>query len=265
MAVSAPIRYKFPDFVPLIKRLQEIRSHLIDDYDRVERFLPNALTGNEKLTGFSEDARLTGIAHLIRLVDCTLLSFTLMNDNLLPPDNKWWDSVRTQPLDSFNHSHRSMTVNTFNNSFIKFGFLHKLFSTIENTSRLVLRALDPAAANNATSSIFSVWRELFPRLTAQTANSADLRTLLRLTRNTIHNNGIYVSKQRQDEQVAYKGTIYHFTHMKPINFVNWTFLIERLDDVRELLVSIVTDPNVIGITNPILDPFATNRTVLPSP
>jgi hypothetical protein len=265
MSVSAPIRYKVPDFDPLIKRLQEIRSHLILDYDRIERLLPNALTGNEKLKGFSEDARLTGIAHLIRLVDCTLLSFTLMNDNLLPPGNKWWDAVRTQPLDSFNNSHRSMTVNTFNNAFIKFGFLHKLFSTIENTSRLILRALDPTASNNATSSIYSVWQELFPRLTAQAPNSADLLTLLRLTRNTIHNNGVYVSKQQQDEHVTYEGTIYDFTHMKPINFVNWTFLIERLDDVRELLVSIVSDATVIGIPNPILDPFATNRTVLPSP
>jgi hypothetical protein len=263
MSVSAPTRYKFPDFDPLIKRLQEIRSQLIGDYDRIEQLLLNALTGNEKLKGFSEDARLTGLAHLIRLVDCTLLSFTLMSDNLLPPDNKWWDAVRTQPLDSFIHSHRSMTVNTFNNSFIKFGFLHKLFSTIENTSRLVLRALDPYAANNATSSIYSVWRELFPRLTAQTANPADLLTLLRLTRNTIHNNGVYVSKHQQDEQITYKGTIYDFTHMKPINFVNWSFLIERLDDVRTLLVSIVSDANVIGITNFIPDPFATNRTILP--
>jgi hypothetical protein len=176
MSVSAPTRYKFPDFDPLIKRLQEIRSHLIGDYDRIEQLLPNALTGNEKLKGFSEDARLTGLAHLIRLVDCTLLSFTLMSDNLLPPDNKWWDAVRTQPLDSFIHSHRSMTVNTFNNSFIKFGFLHKLFSTIENTSRLVLRALDPHAANNASSSIYSVWRELFPRLTAQTAPRGSVKS-----------------------------------------------------------------------------------------
>ena len=53
---------------------------------------------------------------------------------------------------------------------------------------------------------------------------------------------------------------YEFTHAKPISFVNWGFLIDRLDDVWQLLVAVIFDPNIAGVTDGFPDPFAINRT-----
>ena len=69
-------------------------------------------------------------------------------------------------------------------------------------------------------------------------------------------------KNQTNDQVIYKGSTYDFTHGEPINFVNWNFLIDRLDDVRQLVTAVILNPKIIGISDEIPDMFGANRATI---
>jgi hypothetical protein len=121
------------------------------------------------------------------------------------------------------------------------------------------------AANNATADITGVFGALCSRIGSKPLGSDELLKLLRLSRNTYHNNGVFYSEKQTDDDVTYKGKTYHFTHGKPVNFLNWNFLIDRLDDVRELFLAIIMNPTIIGIADEIPDLFSENRKTIAAP
>jgi len=69
--------HDFPDFDALIMKLEQMRSQIGVEYDRL-------------LQNYAEkDARVTTVAHLGSLVDSTNLAFTFITKHLLPLDNIW--------------------------------------------------------------------------------------------------------------------------------------------------------------------------------
>jgi hypothetical protein len=253
MPIHESLYFVLPDFDDLIARLAKIRPEVEADYDRYHEKLRTI--GHD----VTKDARLTAFAHLGGLIDSTNLAFTFMNKQLLPLDNPWWEETYKPPFQPFDSYQRSVNINRFNNAFVKSGFLIKLFSEIESTFRILLRRLDPSACNAGTGSFYFVHEALKSQLTSFPSDSDDLIKVLRLSRNTVHNNGVYFNKSGNDDQVMHKGTTYCFRNGKPIDFVNWEWLIERLDDVRKLFASVISDANIIEITDLIADPFAMNR------
>jgi hypothetical protein len=251
MTAPRAAHYAFPDFDPIVARLVASRSAIQTDRSLI-------LSAKSDLT--DKDIRLTAFTHLHHNVDFALVSIRLLNDFLLPSDNDWWQQPQQQALfGSYNEWYREVIANSFNNAYVKYAFMHKLFGDIENTFRTLLRKIDPSAANNATTDITGVFRALSSRIGYAPNDSEQLMKLLRLSRNTIHSNGVFYPQNQQDDQVTYKGTTYNFTHTKPVKFLNWNFLIDRLDDVRELFTAIITNSNVIGIADEIPDLFAENR------
>ncbi|MEP6743134.1 MAG: hypothetical protein ABJB61_11595, partial [bacterium] len=221
----------------------------------------------EVIPSISEkDVRRTAFAHLANIVSFMTLSFYFINNHLLPPENEWWSKPPQQSLyGSYDVYNRSIAANSFNNAFSKYTVMHKLFGELESTFRQLLRKLDPSAANNATERITSVFKILCATIGDKPAESNELLKLLRLSRNTIHNNGVFYSKKQTDDEVTYKGKTYQFKHGKPISFVNWEFLIDRVDDARQLLRAVITNPNIIAIEDEIPDMFAENRTKVAAP
>ncbi len=257
MAPHTSPHHVFPDFEPLIDRLILLRSSLVADYDRVAKALS---------TFSAKDVRVAAFAHLIINCDFALHSMHFINNYFLPLDNAWWDEPQQQRIfNSYELYDRSIAANYYNNAFVKYTFMHKLFGEIENTFRQLLRKIDPVAANNATEDISAVFGALCSRIGHKPSESDELLKLLRLSRNTIHNNGVFYPKNHRDDEVTYKGKTYHFTHAKPISFVNWDFLIDRMDDVRELFTAIITNSNIIGIADEIPDLFGENRKTVVAP
>jgi len=257
MTVHKTMQYAFSDFDPIVDRLVLSRSAIEADRNLV-------LKANPTLT--QKDVRLTALTHLYHNVDFALVALRFLDDNLLPSNNEWWQQPKQQALfGSYDDWYREAVANSFNNAFVKYTFMHKLFGCLENALRQLLRKIDPLAANNATADITGVFRALSSRIGGKPLDSEELLKLLRLSRNTYHNNGVFYSEKQQDDEVIYKGKTYHFTHAKPVDFLNWNFLIDRLDDVRELLTTIITNSAIIGIADEIADLFAENRkTVTPA-
>ena len=257
MTAPKSAHYRFPDFDPIVDRLVASRSAIEGDRSLV-------LKAKSDLT--EKDVRVTAFTHLYHIVDFALVSIRFLDDNLLPSQNEWWQQPKQQALfGSYQEWYREAMANSFNNAFVKYTFMHKLFGEIENTFRQLLRKLDASAANNATKSIPSVFGALISRIGNKPADSDELLKLLRLSRNTIHNNGVFYSETLTDDEVIYKWKTYHFTHTKPVDVINWNFLIDSLDDVRELFTAIITNSNIIGIADEIPDLFAENRKTVAAP
>lgn len=250
MHTNHSLFHTLPDFDLLIARLEQIRHKIESEYNRLASAIPDC-TWN--------DARITTFAHLGNIVDATNLAFTFMNEHLLPLENSWWQETHKPPFASFNDYHKSITINSFNNGFIKVGFVQNLFSILDSKFRIFLRELDPSAEKGATTEFYNIHVALKGKITSFPPDSDELIKVLRLIRNTIHNNGVYFNKKGNDEKVTYKSTTYEFCHSKPINFANWEWLIDRLDDVRQLLELVVSDPKIISIPTEVTDPFSSNR------
>jgi hypothetical protein len=243
--------YTFPDFDPLIERLVVLRSAITADYETVQGGLPFPTQA---------DVRLGAFAHLHHAIDSAMLSFRFIDSYLLPVDNEWWSGPKQQCLfGSFDDWYKESMVNSFNNGFVKYAVMHQLFGNMENTFRQLLRKLDPSAANNATSDITSVFEALCGCIGSKPAQSSELLKLLRLSRNTIHNNGVFYSNKQTDDAVTYNGKLYEFKHAKPVNFINWHFLIDRMDDVRQLFSAVINNPLILGIKGEVPDMFEENR------
>ncbi len=131
--------------------------------------------------------------------------------------------------------------------FIKVGFVQSIFSVAETNLRILLRALDPTACNCGTAQFKSIYDCLIGRLSSKPANALELLDLLRNVRNTIHNNDMYFHRSGKNTQVIYKGKPYDFYHGQPVGFVTWDLLLMLTDDLRQLIVQIVSDNAFSGI------------------
>ncbi|HEX9927285.1 MAG TPA: hypothetical protein VGB02_01950 [Pyrinomonadaceae bacterium] len=238
--------HELPDYNALINQLEQLRPKVDTNIEQLKGTIPNCRLN---------DARLTAILHIGQIIDSAHLTFTFISHNLTPFDNSWWKEVYKSPFPNFTDYDKSVVINNLTVGFVKVAFVQNLFSIIDSSFRLYLRAIDPTVCNGSTGNFQNIYTALKSRLTAFPSDGDELIKLLRLTRNTIHNNGVYFDKNANNDQVTYKSVTYNFNHGKVIKFVTWEWLIEMLDDARQMLMGIILDANIIGITDEIEDPF----------
>lgn len=168
-------------------------------------------------------------------------------------NKSWWEANTTPAMPE---SVITSYVHNFSQS-SRMALIHFMFSSVENSFRLLLRALDPSACNNGTAEFKSIYDCLLKSKLAQCPpDSIDLLDLLRLIRNTVHNNGVYFPRTGQDASVSWRGTTYEFQQGFPVDFVSWDFSLEVADSVRVLVRTVVEDSNLQAINRQITDPFS---------
>jgi len=141
----------------------------------------------------------------------------------------------------------------YNRHISQASFQH-LFGTIESTFRLIVRALEPTACKNGAGEFESIYKWLLKKINLQQCNT--FLHLLRLIRNTVHNNGVYFHASGKNEQVSYNGVTYSFQQAHAIDFLTWPLYLDNLiPDVEALLLAVVEAPTVAAIAR-IEDPFS---------
>ena len=116
--------------------------------------------------------------------------------------------------------------------------------------------LDPIACDKGTAEFKRIYEHLLKILNIE--NYANLLKLLRLIRNTIHNNGVYFDRRGRDECVEYDGAIYKFEVGKPVELGDvWQlFLFNLVPDILKMVIHIVNSNEIIRKAR-IIDPFPT--------
>ena len=222
----------------LIEQLQSVRDRAVNDKTAVVAIYPLA----------SPDRAL---AKFINVLNSVQLAFTFTSKHLL--HKQWWDAIAKTSIPD---GDKQAYARQFEN-FSKIGFVHALFSAIESSLRLFLRALDPAACNGGTAEFKSIYDCLFNSKLAKTpTDGTQLLDLLRLIRNTIHNNGVYISPRGGAVTLNWQGKTFDFKQGVAVDFVTWDFLILVSDSLRALLRQVVEDSNLRKVTVEINDPFS---------
>jgi hypothetical protein len=227
----------------LIAQLQVVRDRAVQDKAAIVSLYP--------FVDPEHDARITAFSKLINVLNSLQLSFTFISMHLL--DKEWWDVIAKTPIPDCD---KQLYANEFAN-FIKVGFVHAMFSSIESSLRLFLRALDPTACNGGMAEFKSIYECLFrSKLAKEPTDGVQLLDLLRLVRNTIHNNGVYFNPRGGNVKLTWQGQTFEFRQGAPVDFVTWEFLIRIADRLRILLRQVVEDTNLRNVTVVIDDPFS---------
>jgi hypothetical protein len=227
----------------LIEQLQPIRDRAVNDKTAIVALYP--------FTSPEHDARITAFAKLINVLNSVQLAFTFASKHLL--NRQWWDAIARTPIPD---GDKQVYANEFAN-FTKLGFVHAMFSSIESSLRIFLRALDPCACNGGMAEFKSIYDCLFnSKLATAPIDGTQLLDLLRLVRNTIHNNGVYFNPRGGNVTLNWQGHTFEFKQGAPVDFVTWDFLILVSDSLRILLRQVVEDKNLRNVTVGIDDPFS---------
>lgn len=233
-----------PDEVhKLVEQLQSVRDRAADGKDAVVA-LYSGLNPER-------DARITAFSKFINVLNSLQLALTFISKHLL--HNDWWNWISGENISNVD---KQIYTTEFAN-FAKVGYVQGIFLAVESSLRLFLRALDPAACNGGMAEFKSIYECLFnSKLAVNPAGGIALLDLMRLVRNTIHNNGVYFSPRGVDAQLTWNGRTYEFKQGKPVDFLTWETLFQLSDALHSLLRQIVEDVNLQRVTTEITDPFS---------
>jgi hypothetical protein len=232
------------DFHRLIEQLQAVRDRFVDD--RV------AVIAIYSSVSAEHDARITAYSKAVNVLNSVQLAFTFISNHLI--NGQWWAEVARDPIPD---ADKQIYANEFA-TFTKIAFIQGLFLAIERSLRLYLRAIDPTACDGGSAQFKSIYECLFKQLKfdAAPANGIALLDLLRLVRNTVHNNGVYFHRSGNDASVIWDGETFEFKQEKPVNFVTWEFMMKISEALRLLLREVVEDAKLKAISTLIDDPFS---------
>lgn len=194
------------------------------------------------------DARSAGLQSLWNALRFAELSLHFIDRYLGDPD--WWQAFRGADI-----SIKRVTFEyTAYSQGSKFGALHLAAGAFENATRALLRAIAPGAANDARAEFQGVYTALLRSHLVFPDDDVQLLELIRLTRNTIHNEGVHRPPSGKPAAVVYRGVTYEFTESAPVEFVTWNFVLEAIADLVDLLDRVVEAPLV-----------RSHRAVIPAP
>jgi hypothetical protein len=128
-----------------------------------------------------------------------------------------------------------------------------LFSSSESSTRTIVRTAYPGLFNDGRGNLKEIYKTL---LGTKFSKYECLLELLRLGRNTMHNNGVYFPETKGDNRhVTYKNVTYDFIDGQSVQYDNLSKLVffDIAPDVVEMINDIVNSLEVS--THPqIIDP-----------
>jgi hypothetical protein len=222
-----------------IESIERIRDSFVGTKNEIIKKFPTWNT--------EKDARITVFSKCINVCNSVQLSFIFMQFHLTQFD--WWKQFAKSDIPS---KDLQIYLDEFD-MFTKIGFIQFIFSSIESAFRLYVKSLDSTACNNGTAEFKNIYSWLLKKTNLQ--KNENLLDLLRLIRNTIHNNSVYFHKNGLNETVNFKGKNFNFIVGRPVDFVTWDFIFEVISDVESLIIEVVKSNEIYQI-NQIIDPYS---------
>lgn len=229
-------------YQPVVDGFLALRNRTIDEKARAREAHPD--------WHVNQDPRIGLLAKLEMAFGTVGLALMHIQTGLRDP--AWWATFTSgvppaRELKWFIYGYDALT---------KVGFFITEFSIIESTCRVLLRALDPSPCDGARGGFKCVITELLDKRLGFRAEDLALLDLMRLLRNTIHNNGVYLEPHRRDQRISYKHRDYGFEDGKPIDFADWETVLLLSGDALDLSIRLVNHPEIARLPATLTDPFA---------
>lgn len=196
-----------------------------------------------------KDARLTIYSHCILAIDSALLYLIFKTVDLR--SDSWWDSLPirllkegiTEPITQKPSPDNREEIRKSVDSYWQYSIFMSLFSSLESSVRTIVRTAYPGEFKDGRGGLTGIYKRL---LGNKFCNYECLLKLLRLGRNTMHNNGVYFPKDKGDDHVTYKTITYDFIDGQSVQYNNVSRLLffDIASDMLEMINDIVNSPDV---------------------
>lgn len=210
-----------------------------------------------------KDARLTIYSHCKVAIDGAFLF--LISQTFDYPSDSWWDGL---PEKFIGHGisktvilipsvpNRKLIARAVE-SYWQYGAFISLVSSLESSTRTIVRTAYPGMFNDGRAkNLKDIYIKL---LGTKFSKYEDLLELLRLGRNTMHNNGVYFPDTKGGNcHVTYKNVTYDFIDGQSVQYANLSKLLffDIAPHILEMINDIVESPQV-SIHAQIIDPSVT--------
>ncbi|MBA7685246.1 hypothetical protein ES703_93664 [subsurface metagenome] len=125
---------------------------------------------------------------------------------------------------------------------VKFFTVHALATSTEETLRAIVRSAPSTFTIKATAEFQSVHRHVLKKVSLQ--KFEDLFEILRLTRNTIHTNGVFFPSKRNNVQKNYGDRQFDFKVGETLDWLGEDFLPWMATQLNDAMIEIVTSPEI---------------------
>ncbi len=244
------MRYEFHDSsaLQLAELIQGALVSVQQDSARVLEFYSEE-------TKAAVDARTTSLSKVESVLHACLLGMIFVGQHLT--DREWWErSMGTAPDDD----HIEAYVSRYT-EFTKIGLIQATFSSIESSIRLVLRNLSPDVYKRLRVDFRHICYYLIDEfMRDERQHYRAVTDIMRLIRNTVHNNGVFSPKSGRDVRIWYRDQIYAFEAEKVVNFADWELLLQIIADFSEFISRVMTQPvitELAHIEDPMISQLAT--------
>ena len=217
----------------MVVRLGQVKERVFRQKTDIDRDFPawaakRAEHGNEYVR---HDARREFFVTVVTLLESAQLSYLLLRDHLT--DAAWWHDrihdVTEDKRKSVLHEYAIM---------VKWFLLHGLFMAVEETLRAVHRSAPKTfPVSGKFKSIAKVTTVILQA--AELLGYEDLFRLTRLTRNTIHTNGVHLPEDESSQEIHYAGETFFFEYGKALLWLNdqrAVWFVEQLVNATEEIV-----------------------------
>jgi len=231
------------DSKEIIPKIQDVRDSFDKARDTYMRKNPSFQRDN--------DARITIYSKCVGIFDSALLHYMFRTFQL--PKDGWWDSLSGELLNLgvsdrlFLSPSRDDRVQIMNvvDSYWSFSAFILLFSSLESSTRIIIRSVYPGAFNDGrAANLKDIYRRL---LGTNSSKYEDLIELLRLGRNTMHNNGVYFPEIKGDNRrIKYKSVTYDFIDGQVVQYgdISRLLFFDIAPDLLSLINHITDSPDV---------------------
>jgi hypothetical protein len=235
----------------LIRQLAVVSS----DFNKTR----NNYYNTHKSFQIKKDVRLTIYNHALVAIDSSLLYLIFRTFEM--PSNSWWDSLRQKFADLQISNTRilkpspddlELRKKSVDSYWIYSAFI-LLFSSVESSVRTIVRGVYPGDFNDGRGKL----KDICIRLLHNNFSKYEcVLELLRLGRNTMHNNGVYFPEKKGDNrQVHYKNITYDFIDGQIVRYGDLPKLLffDIAPDILTMINDIVNSPSVLNVPQ-IIDP-----------
>jgi hypothetical protein len=208
-------KYRMHDFGKIMTaHLDQVKQEVFQHKSGIDRDFPAWPARRAEFPDdyLKHEARREFFVTVVTLLENAQLSYVLLRDHLT--DDTWWSErlsdVRDDKCNSVLHEYAIM---------VKWFLLHGLFMAVEETLRAIQRAApDEFPVPGRFKSIAEVTSAVLGACELQEYD--ELFHLTRLTRNTIHTNGVFLPEDEADQQVVYADQTFSFTLGKILDWLN---------------------------------------------
>lgn len=207
----------------ILSPVERVKDQIRSSIEKIREKWPEWEHGN--------DARWAWFTGAKKLLQTYQLGCVFIRDHLA--DAQWW---KQRALD-YDETQIPDHMKEFN-VFQTYGLSNGLFTITEESLRLIVRALDQNAGNQARDDFKNIYEYLLSCLSLNIHK--DLFDLHRLIRNTIHTNGVFRPRNGQDQEIVFEGELFRFRDSQKIDFVNIELLLRMTSHYNAALMNIVS-------------------------